>query len=284
MNKAVQIEKAKKFLALHHDPKLLVLPNIWDPLGARLLTGLGFPAVATASSSVAYSLGYADGERITFDAMLEVVQRIAESVDVPVTADVERGYGESPEEIAANMRWVLEAGAVGINIEDSVVEGGALVPIEVQSDRIRAVRSMAEAETVPIVINARTDVFMSTNAGSNEERLEEAITRAKAYLAAGADCIYPITVGDLETLRAIQTEIQAPINVMAASGTAPMRELEKAGISRLSLGPNFLKASLTTMRRIALELRHYGSYDEFTHDVMSSDEIMTYVRTERMGR
>ena len=97
MDKTTQIQKAEKFLALHHEPKLLVLPNIWDPLGARLLEGLGYPAVATASAAVAYSLGYDDGQKIKFDAMLDVIERIASSVAVPMTADIERGYAEHPQ-------------------------------------------------------------------------------------------------------------------------------------------------------------------------------------------
>lgn len=127
MDKTTQIKKAEKFLALHHAPKLLVLPNIWDPLGACLLEGLGYPAVATASAAVAYSLGYDDGQKIQFLAMLHAIERIAASVTVPMTADIERGYAEQPHEIAGNIRQVLHVGAVGINFEDSAFEGGLCI-------------------------------------------------------------------------------------------------------------------------------------------------------------
>lgn len=280
MNTSIQSKKAKDFLALHHDPKLLVLPNIWDPLGAKLLGSLGYPAIATASAAVAYSMGYDDGQKINFDLMLDVIRRIADSVQIPLTTDIESGYAENPKEVAENVRQVLGAGAVGINIEDSTAEDSPLLPINFQQERIAAVRQMAEQEGIPLVINARIDVFLSGVAKSKSERLSETITRGKAYLEAGADCIYPITVGDIETLQQIKTEIDAPINVYASASTAPMHELEDIGISRLSLGPGFLKASLTTMKKVAIELQNYTSYDSFTKDVMTSDEIVRMIEGE----
>jgi 2-methylisocitrate lyase-like PEP mutase family enzyme len=282
LNKRAQTAKSRDFLALHHDPKLLVLPNIWDPLGARLLQSLGFPAVATASAAIAFSLGYNDGQRIRFAEMLRVIRAIASSVDVPVTADVESGYAVDPSAVADNVRQVIGAGAVGINLEDTEREGGPLFAIELQCDRIRAVRAMADREGVPLVINARTDVFLGERPGSRSDKIAETILRARAYLDAGANCIYPITVGDIETLRLIYEETAAPLNVYATKSTAPMTELEAAGISRLSLGPGLLKASLTTMKKVALALRDYGSYDLFTKGVISTDEVEQYVSHDRM--
>ena len=281
MDKSTQIQKAQDFLALHHDRKLLVLPNIWDPLGAKLLESLGYPAVATASAAVAYSRGYDDGQKISFDEMLEVIQRIVGSVEIPVSADIESGYAENPREVAENVRQVLAVGAVGINLEDSVSEGGSLRPIDFQCERIAAVRQMAEQEGVPLVINARIDVFISGGSRSKPEMTTETITRAKAYLEAGADCIYLIALGDVETLQQIQAEIDAPINVYASASTASMAELEAIGISRLSLGPGFLKASLTAMKKVALELKNYSSYDSFTKDVMTSEEIVKLIEGKK---
>lgn len=281
MDKKQQAKKAETFRELHRDPKLLVLPNIWDPLGARLLQHLGFPAVATASAAVAYSLGYNDGEVIAFDTMIDVVRRIAESVDVPLTADIERGYADSPEGVAENARAILDAGAVGINIEDSFSERGALRPVTEQCDRIRAIRAMADREGIPLVVNARTDVWLSKKDASAEEKIEEIIDRARAYLDAGADCIYPITLGDLDILASVYAAIKAPINVYATTGAPPMRELEQAGISRLSLGPNLLKASLATMKAVALGLKNYEPYDVFTDNAMPIPEILGFVRRER---
>jgi len=280
MDKTTQIQKAEKFLALHHEPKLLVLPNIWDPLGARLLEGLGYPAVATASAAVAYSLGYDDGQKIKFDAMLDVIERIASSVAVPMTADIERGYAEHPQEIAENIRQVMHAGAVGINFEDSSFEGGPLQPIDFQCERIQAIRNMADKEGIPLVINARIDVFMRSAGISRSEKIAETISRGKAYLDAGADCLYPIGPGDVETLKRIREETEAPINVYASKLAASMKELAAIGISRLSLGPGLIRASLTTMRNVAQQLLDYGPYDSFSaEDIMTSDEIRKYIST-----
>ena len=281
--KAQQIKKAEQFLALHHDPKLLVLPNIWDPIGARLLQGQGYPAVATASAAVAFSLGYDDGQKITLAAMIEAVRRVADSVDVPVTADMEGGYAEQPKDVAENMRQVLQAGAVGINFEDSRIGGDSLHDIDFQGDRIRAIRSMANQEGVPLVINARVDTYIHENDLPDEDRLAETITRAKAYLEAGADCIYPIVVHDLEILTTIQDAIQAPINALGLPIAPSMRGLEAAGIARLSLGPFLFKAALTTMQNVAKELLAYGSYVVFSEGAMLSDEVHQYLRDGRMG-
>ena len=240
------VQKAERFRALHHGGRILVLPNIWDPGGARMMEWLGYPAVATASASVAYSLGYDDGQQITLEAMLDVVGRVAAAVKVPVTADMEWGYAEQPRDVAENMRRVLRAGAVGINLEDSIREGEVLFDVDFQCARIRAVRDVARQEGVPLFINARTDVYWPKVSGTEAEKFDQAAVRGKAYLQAGADCFYPIILGDLETLKKLQKEIRAPINVLAPTCRPTLRELEAAGIARLSLGPALIWASLTT--------------------------------------
>jgi 2-methylisocitrate lyase-like PEP mutase family enzyme len=281
---AEQIKKAEDFLSLHHHQKLLVLPNIWDPLGARLLEALNYPAVATASAAVAFSLGYNDGQKISFTAMLEVIQRIAHSVQVPLTADIEGGFATTPEAVAENVREVIRAGAVGINFEDGTFEGDEpLHQMDFQCERIRAIRTVAESEGLPLVINARIDVFLRQLPGSDATRIAEAVARAKAYLEAGADCIYPITMGDVEVLKQISSEIKAPINVYASASAASMRELETIGISRLSLGPNYILASLATMKKVAQHLQDYGAYDLFTENMISFDEIGQYISRDGMS-
>jgi 2-methylisocitrate lyase-like PEP mutase family enzyme len=280
--KDAQIAKAEHFRALHQGPKLLVLPNIWDPLGARLLEHLRFPAVATASASVAFSLGYDDGEKITYAAMLDAIRRIAASVGVPVTADIERGYADDPDDVAENIRDLLRTGAVGINIEDGIREGGRLRPVESQCARIGAARRAADREGIPLFINARIDTFMREKSSPLEEKLAETIQRARAYVEAGADGIYPITVGDIDTLRAIRESVEVPINVYASASTAPMRDLQALGINRLSVGPGLLKAALTTMKKVALDLKDHGSYEALTHDVISSAEVQRYVSHDKM--
>ncbi len=275
-------QKAERLRALHHGDRLLVLPNIWDPGGARMLESLGYPAVATASAAVAYSLGYDDGQQITLDAMLDVVGRVAASVNVPVTADMEGGYAQQPKDVAENMRRVLRAGAVGINLEDSSREGEVLFDVDFQFARIQTVREMAQEEGVPLVINARTDVYLPRVSMAESERFDQALLRAKAYLKAGADCFYPIMLGDLKTLKRLHEQIRAPINVFAPTCRATLRELEDAGIARISLGPGLLRASLTTMRKIAVELQSYGSFDSFTRDMITNDEIRAYLSKEPM--
>ena len=274
--------RASDFLALHHDPKLLLLPNVWDPLGARLLESLGYPAVATASAAVAFSLGYDDGQRIRFSAMLEVISRIASSVGIPLSADIEGGYAESPKSVTENMKRVLAAGAVGINFEDGKADGSGLHEADFQCERIAAIRDMAAKEGIPLVINARTDVFVVNSSQSRSEKIEEAISRLGAYVAAGADCVYPITVGDVKTLGTMRAEIDAPINVLAGASTAPMQELESLGISRLSLGPGLIRASLTAMKKVAVELQETGSYDSFSRGIMSSGDIRELVEKSQM--
>lgn len=275
--------KAETLRALHHTGRILVLPNIWDPGGARMMEWLGYPAVATASASIAYALGYDDCQQITLDAMLDVVGRVASSVDVPVTADMEWGYGEDPKEVAENMRRVLRAGAVGINLEDSVREGERLFDLEFQCARIRAIREMARREGVPLFLNARTDVFWPRVPGTDAEKFDEAVRRAQAYFEAGADCFYPIILGDLDTLRRLHDVIRRPMNVLAPTARATLRELEAAGIARLSLGPGLMWASLTIMKKIAVELQHYGSFDAFTRDMIPTEEIKQYVSKTPMA-
>ncbi len=283
MDVSDQARKAERLRELHHGDRILVLPNIWDAGGARMMEWLNYPAVATASAAIAYSLGYDDGQRITLDAMVEAVGRVASAVRVPVTADMEWGFAEQPGAVAANMRRVLRAGAVGINLEDSIREGDVLFPLEVQCARIRAVREMARQEGVPLVINARTDVFWPAVPGTDAEKFDEAVRRARAYLDAGSDCFYPIVLGDLETLRRLREAIEAPINVLAPTSGATLRELEAAGIARVSLGPALMWAALTAMRNIAVELQNYGSFDAFTRDMITTDEIKAYLSKEPMA-
>jgi len=277
MDKQAQVEKARRLLGLHDRQRLLVLPNIWDPLGARMLASLGYPAVATASAAVAFSLGYDDGEHITFGAMLDVINRIARSVPVPVSADIERGYAAEADHLAENIHRVIDAGAVGINIEDSRVEGGPLRSTEAQCARIAAARQAAAGAGVPLVINARIDVFLREDDTPVQDRVDEAIGRGRAYLDAGADCLYPIGCSDLTALRRMVAELDAPINVYASADAPPMRDLEAAGIARLSVGPGLLRSSLTAMRRVAQGLLRYEGYEAFTRDAMTSDEIRRFL-------
>jgi 2-methylisocitrate lyase-like PEP mutase family enzyme len=269
-----QADKARYLRVLHHDPRLLILPNVWDALGARLLESLGAPAVATASAAVAWSLGRDDGEVIPFDDMCAAIARVASAVAVPVSADIERGYADSPDDVAANIARVVAAGAVGINIEDSYEEGGELRPVAEQVERLRAARAAGDEAGVPLVINARIDVWLGGVDGGDGERQAETVRRALAYLDAGADCVYPIGLSDIDRLESLRDAIGgAPINVFVGPGAPALRDLEAAGMARASVGPGLLKVALGAIRGAAEELLNYGSYERLADAIMTGNEV-----------
>ena len=255
-----QADKAALFRRLHQGPGILVLPNVWDVASARIVEQAGFPAIATSSAGVAFALGYPDGERISRDEMTSVVARIVAHVGVPVTADMESGYGRGPEDAAATVRAVIAAGAVGMNFEDSPGEGGEpLLPEALQVERVRAAREAAEPTGVPFVLNARTDVFLE-QVGEPAGRLAHAVRRLNAYRSAGADCLFAPGVSDPATIAMLVKEVHGPLNVLAVAASPPIRELERLGVARVSLGSGPMRAGLTVLRRLAEELRTAGTY------------------------
>jgi 2-methylisocitrate lyase-like PEP mutase family enzyme len=255
-----QADKAALFRRLHQGPGILVLPNVWDVASARIVEQAGFPAIATSSAGVAFALGYPDGERISRDEMTSVVARIVAHVGVPVTADMEAGYGRGPEDAAATVRAVIAAGAVGMNFEDSPGEGGEpLLPEALQVERVGAAREAANATGVPFVLNARTDVFLE-QVGEPAGRLAHAVRRLNAYRSAGADCLFAPGVSDPATIAMLVKEVHGPLNVLAVAASPPIRELERLGVARVSLGSGPMRAGLTVLRRLAEELRAAGTY------------------------
>jgi 2-methylisocitrate lyase-like PEP mutase family enzyme len=232
-----QQAKAAAFRRMHTEPPLLVLPNAWDVASAKKLASLpGCRALATTSAAVARSLGWEDGERAPADEMIEAARRIAAGVDVPVTADLERGYGDP----VGTARAAWEAGLVGINFEDSTRAG--LVDVDEQVAAIRAIR-----EAVPgLVINARVDVFLGIGRGD----VPEAAERANAYLAAGADCTYPI-LAPPESLAALVHRIDGPINVVVDKGTPSPAELQELGVARMTWGGGLASLAYDEAARIA---------------------------------
>jgi 2-methylisocitrate lyase-like PEP mutase family enzyme len=255
-----QADKAALFRRLHQGPGILVLPNVWDVASARIVEQAGFPAIATSSAGVAFALGYPDGERISRDEMTSVVARIVAHVGVPVTADMEAGYGRGPEDAAATVRAVIAAGAVGMNFEDSPGEGGEpLLPEALQVERVGAAREAANATGVPFVLNARTDVFLE-QVGEPAGRLAHAVRRLNAYRSAGADCLFAPGVSDPATIAMLLKEVHGPLNVLAVAASPPIWELERLGVARVSLGSGPMRAGLTVLRRLAEELRAAGTY------------------------
>jgi len=252
--KAVTLQQqADAFRQLHVGPRILVLPNAWDVITARVIESAGFAAIATSSAGVAWALGYADGERISRGEMLAVVRRIASRANIPVTADMEGGYGPTPEAAAETARGVIAAGAVGLNLEDGTSDG-RLVDVALQQDRIRAMRETGAAAGVPLVINARTDAF-EVKEWSPTERLTAAVRRANAYRAAGADCLFVPHVSDAATIGRLARDIDGPLNVIAGPPAPPIPELERLGVKRASLGPRVAQAALGLRRRTALTKR-----------------------------
>ena len=255
-----QKSNADAFRAMHRGPKVLLLPNAWDVASARVLEDTGIRAIATSSAGVAFSLGYADGQKISRGEMLQVVARIARAVRVPVTADVEAGYGNRPEDAAETAQEVIDAGAVGMNLEDAKDDPEhPLIELALQLERIAAVREVAKAAGVPLVLNARTDVYLK-QIGAPEGRYDEALRRLAAFRDAGADCVFAPGLQDPATIGRLVRDLGCPLNILAGPGFASVLELEKLGVARVSLGSGVMRATLGLLQRIAEELQSSGTY------------------------
>jgi 2-methylisocitrate lyase-like PEP mutase family enzyme len=257
-NSNSQAEKANLFRDLHRGPKILLLPNAWDVASACILEQAGVAAIATSSAGVAFTLGYPDGQKITREEMLAVVGRIAAKVKIPVTADIEAAYGNRPEDAALTARAVIEAGAVGLNLEDRI-DHRQLVDLSLQLEKIAAVRESSRRIGVPLVLNARTDVYL-LEAGKPESRFGETVKRLIAFREAGADCLFPPGIRDVEVISRLVRELQHPVNILAGPGSPTIPELQKIGVARVSLGSSPMRATLGLVRRIAQELQTTGTY------------------------
>ncbi len=274
-----QKQKAEDLLRLHKNRDLLILPNVWNPIGARILAAKGYPAVATASAALSASLGFADGERIQRSTLVEFLGRMARSVDVPVTADVEAGYADTPAELEETTRQVIASGVVGINIEDSLEEGGTLRSLPEQAARIARVRQVADTLDLHLVINARVDCYLSTAFADKSRALAETAARAKAYSEAGADCVYPIGPGDEATVRMLREQIPCPINILGSPQAAPLSVLRELGVNRVSFGPFVFRSCLRRFVDIAEALRCKDGYACFG-DLMTGAEVAPFLIQE----
>jgi len=254
MTASIPPEKGNLFNQLHHDGRLLVLPNVWDPLGALLLESLGYPAVATASAAIAFSNGYPDGEKIPFDDLLSILQKIVRCVKIPVTADIESGYAENKVLLKENIKKLIDVGIAGINLEDSAPGARVIIPVEAQCEKISLIKETAIAMGSPLFINARTDVYLKENSLSENEKRSATIQRGKAYREAGADGFYPIFLKNKEDIEAIIQEVALPVNLLLLPGIPGFDTLKTIGVSRLSLGPGFLKTSVNALKNVAEKL------------------------------
>lgn len=265
MVSSIQKEKAELLLKYHYDNEILVLLNSWDNGSSKLIEASGYKAIATTSMGVAASLGYPDCEVIQLSEMIQVITGIVNSVKVPVTVDIEAGYGNNTNEVIESMKKIIATGIVGINIEDSIDLSPVLIDEIEFCERISAIRELSDSLGFHLVINARTDSFY-TSSGTPKEKLSESIKRGNKYREAGADCIFVQPVSDRETIKTLVKEINAPINILAnpTIGTGSplsISELQDLGVSRVSLGSSMMKATLALIKKVADELNEKGTYN-----------------------
>jgi len=261
VNTSEQRKLAEDFRKLHRAPPILLLPNSWDPMSARIFEAAGFPAAATTSGGLAWALGYQDGEKAPWPEVVAATHRIAEAIRVPLTADIETGYGATPDALARSVTDIIGAGAVGVNLEDGTPNPQEPVrTIDDAAARIRAARAAASAAGVPVVINARVDLYLK-HVGDEATRFTETVRRAEAYLAAGADCIFVFAVADINLIKKLTAAIKAPVNVVGRAGGPGLKALEAAGVARVSIASGASMVVMSTIQRIAEELHQKGEFD-----------------------
>jgi 2-methylisocitrate lyase-like PEP mutase family enzyme len=255
-----QRKKAEAFRAMHTGSGTVLLPNVWDVASARIIEEAGFEAIATTSAGIAFAQGFPDGQKIPAEQMINAVAHIASAVRAPVTADVEAGYGQRPEDAARTARGVIEAGAVGMNFEDATGDADhPLTELTLQLERIRAIRQSAEELRVPIVLNARTDVYL-LQVGEPSGRYDEAVRRLAAFRDSGADCVFVPGVRDAETIGRFVADLKCPVNILGVPGSPPVPDLVKLGVKRISLGSGSMRSSLGFLRRLAEEVKASGTF------------------------
>jgi len=242
---------ADRLRELHHADRMLVLPNVWDAASATVVAEAGFPAVATASAAISAMLGYPDGEGAPWREMFAAAGRVARAVAVPVTVDAEAGYGMEPRELVDRL---LEIGVVGCNLEDFDHRAGGLVDAGANAERLAAIRAAAGDAGIPIVINARTDALLPKSGVPEAGRVAEAVRRGRLYLEAGADCIYPIGVGDEDDITALVAQVPGPINGNTRPPRLDLAALRELGVARVSYGPRFYRDALAGLKAAVQDL------------------------------
>jgi len=252
VQKVDQKAKAERLRRLHSGSEILVLPNAWDAISARIVEAEGFPAVATTSAGVAAVLGYADGQHIPRSEMLFLIGKIAGAVEVPVTADVEAGYDDPAQTVGD----LIACGVVGLNLEDMV--DGRLIPLAQQIEVIRKVIRAANAAGVPLVLNARTDIFLAHD-GDETSRYDRAVERLNAFHDAGADCLFAPGIVDLETIARLVADLKGPLNILATDASLRIADLHRLGVRRVSIGSGTSRVALGATRRFVRQVRDEGT-------------------------
>jgi 2-methylisocitrate lyase-like PEP mutase family enzyme len=240
----------------------LLLPNAWDAASARIFEETGFQAIGTTSAGVAYAQGFQDAERIGRDTMVRAIATVAKAVSCPVSADIEAGYGPSAADVATTVDAVLDAGVVGINLEDNTHgrDAAPLFAVDHQCSRISAARDVAERRGIPLVINARADTFLLGMGSGINERLRLTVERGSRYLRAGADLVFVPLLVDLTLVKRLADELEGRISLMAVPGAPPAHELFAAGAARVSIGQMAMLATLGLLKRIGNELQGHGTW------------------------
>ncbi|WP_345800724.1 isocitrate lyase/phosphoenolpyruvate mutase family protein [Microbacterium sp. AZCO] len=249
-------EKADRLLALHEDPALLTVVNVWDPISAKVVAAEpGTTALATASHSIAASHGYEDGENIPLDLHLDAIDRIVRATDLPVSADLEAGYGDVGETI----RRAIGVGVVGANIEDQ------LKPLDEAVRGVEAALAAGEAEGIRFVLNARTDAFVRGADRTPEQNLEDAISRGQAYLAAGAPVVFvPGRLDEAQVRTLVDAFGPRKLSVIGIPGSLPLAQLEELGVARVSFGPLPQRVALTALQDLVRDVHAGGGIPEGT--------------------
>jgi 2-methylisocitrate lyase-like PEP mutase family enzyme len=271
---AGSIRRAEAFTTLHAGPSPLILLNAWDAASAAVFARAGALALGTTSAGVAWSAGYADGERMAFADLVGTVANICRVVAIPVSVDIERGFGTDAAEVARNAAAVIEAGAIGINIEDGVDPAtGALRPAHITAERIAAIRAMADARGLPLFINARTDVYFLP-AHAAQRRFEQAVERLAEYRRAGADGAFVPGLTDTSEIARLAPLVALPLNVYAGhAGVPPIAQLRDAGARRISVGCGPLQGLLGQAGAMAREILERGVYDRMLDSALDAPSV-----------
>ncbi|UOQ43750.1 isocitrate lyase/phosphoenolpyruvate mutase family protein [Halobacillus salinarum] len=271
--------KVENFHQLHRQSSTFVLPNAWDAVSAKMFEESGFTAIGTTSAGIAAALGFKDGENIPLQKMIDVISSIVDSVNIPVSADIESGYGGNVKEVVETARKIIESGAVGINIEDGTGNPDRpLCDLSLQMEKIAAIKRLSDSkEDGTLFINARTDTYW-LNIGDPSTRLAETIKRAKWFEESGADCIFIPGLFDREIIQNLRKEISCPINLLAGSEIPSLPELSNIGIERLSCGSGPFRATVTLLKTISDEIMNQQTFHRMTDGVLSYEKVSKIIQ------